>query len=287
MITTAADARRYVSERLNAGYAPSTVRKDLTRIRTECERLYAQGRLDAATLLEVQAVKPPRHSGQVRPQPYRRKELHLLWEKLDERWPRLPADDARVRLGRLKRGTGSYQAVRTHVIGLQLQTVIELALHAGLRRREISRFDVDDLDYRNEYLVVWHGKRWQSAVRSVPFTPKLRDTVQAWLDTREQLGVSHDHAWLKLWAAPRAVEPLPHFTFDKLLATYVGKGWSLKRLRDSCAANWIKVGMPLGEVQELLGLASIREVLPYAGAVIRHTDRRVDRLGLDFASAVT
>jgi integrase len=44
--------------------------------------------------------------------------------------------------------------VRVHTISTQLDAIIALALHLGLRRSEIFRLSVNDLHYENAYVVV-------------------------------------------------------------------------------------------------------------------------------------
>jgi hypothetical protein len=78
-------------------------------------------------------------------------------------------------------------------------------------------------------------------------------------------------------------------TFDKLLATYIGDGWSLKRLRDSCAAAWVRSGVPLAHLQQLPGLTSIEATLPYARLVRGSLDgqmAKLDTIVTDFVQPV-
>jgi integrase/recombinase XerC len=64
---------------------------------------------------------------------------------------------------------------------LQVDAIVALALHCGLRRAEIFQLKPDDLHYDNEYIVVV-GKGGK--VREVPFTEAARTAVQRWLDFR-------------------------------------------------------------------------------------------------------
>jgi hypothetical protein len=62
-------------------------------------------------------------------------------------------------------------------------------------------------------------------------------------------------------------DPMTRHTFDKLLATYIGPGYTLKRLRDTCVAGWVRSDLPLEHLRQLLGLSTIEATLPYARLV--------------------
>jgi hypothetical protein len=62
-------------------------------------------------------------------------------------------------------------------------------------------------------------------------------------------------------------DPMAVHTFNRLLVTYVGQEWSFRRLRVTCAAAWVRSELPLEHVRQLLGLARIEDVLPYARLV--------------------
>jgi hypothetical protein len=91
---------------------------------------------------------------------------------------------------------------------------------------------------------------------------------------------------LNLHAGRTARKPLTRDTFDSLLATYVGRGWTLKRLRDTCAAGWVRSGLPLEHLRQLLGLSSIESVLPYARLVAGSLEGRMAQLDTLFSDLV-
>ena len=75
-------------------------------------------------------------------------------------------------------------------------------------------------------------------------------------------------------------------TFNRLLATYVGAGWELRRLRDTGVAAWVRAGMPLEHLRQLLGLARIEETLPYARFIRGSLSGKMDQLDEHFAELV-
>jgi hypothetical protein len=90
----------------------------------------------------------------------------------------------------------------------------------------------------------------------------------------------------QLAAERTRAEPITRHTFDKLLLTYIGPGWTLKRLRDTCAAGWVRSGMPLEYLRQLLGLSRIEARLPYARLVRGSLDGQMDKLDTIFTDLV-
>ena len=45
------------------------------------------------------------------------------------------------------------------------------------------------------------------------------------------------------------------FTFSNLLGTYIGPGFTFRRLRDTCALAWVQERGPVLELVDRLGLA--------------------------------
>jgi site-specific recombinase XerC len=170
---------------------------------------------------------------------------------------------------------------------LQLEAVIVLALRCGLRRHEIRALDEDSMHYDNAYIVVWEGGvPWQGDSRTVPFTESARDVIREWVDFRALVQPEHNYPWLNLWSARTVREPIRAYTFDRLLRTYLGDGWTLKRLRDTCAVSWVRAGLPLEHLRQILGLKSLEAVLPYLALVGGDVERRMQRLDEAFSEAV-
>jgi hypothetical protein len=86
-----------------------------------------------------------------------------------------------------------------------------------------------------------------------------------------------------LHAGPTANLPMTVHAFNRVLSTYVGPEWNFARLRVTSAVLWTRCGLPLERLRELLGLARVEDVLPYAQlAVTGSLERDVDRLNGDF-----
>jgi hypothetical protein len=135
----------------------------------------------------------------------------------------------------------------------------------SLRRREVFALDLNCVSAENAYVVVWGPDGpWTDRVRAVPFTEAARKAVADWLEYRLLLGADHDRPWVALHAAPNVGQPMKVEAFDALLRTYVGDGWSLKRLRDTGAVRWVNRGMGVEHLRQLLGQSAIEDTLPYA-----------------------
>ena len=275
---------RILKGREREGKAPNTVRKDRAIAVAFFSWAFLAGHIDADSLLRVKALRyPPAATRRIQPNPYTAKEIRELWAVMRERWPKLDEAAAQRKTNRLRRGTGSYRAIREHAIRLQLEAVVALLLHGGLRRAEAFGLHLDDLHPDNQHIVIWEGERFESGCREVPFTQDARDRVAAWVDLRSAIGPDHARPWLSLWAAKTPSAPMARDTFDKLLVTYIGAGWNFRRLRHTAGVNWLRAGMSIWELQRLMGHRSLKDTLPYADGLTVALDSRVERLEANLA----
>jgi integrase len=217
------------------------------------------------------------------PQPYNRTQLKALQAMLDQRWPKLPAKEAEKWLTRFSEGRSPYSRVRAHAIRCQLDAVLALCLQLGLKRGEIFHLSVNDVHYENAGAVVRDRSGSYDNAREVPFTGDAWRAVRDWLVCRSYFVPEHECPWLNLHAAPTAKQPMTVHTFNRVLATYLGPEWSFARLRATSAVSWARSGLPLERLRQVLGLASIRHVLPYAQLAVTGTlERDMSRLNGPF-----
>jgi site-specific recombinase XerD len=269
------------------GFSPGTIRKYVWMVRAFYKWAWENNYTSADTYLAVRTIKPPRESSRsAQPQRYTRTELGNLREILDERWPKMSENEALRWLYGVQKGRTPYNRVRRHVIRLQLDAVIALALHLGLRRREIFALDINDAHYYNRGVVVLDKSGDEDDAREVPFTNVARHALEQWIAARYFLDPKHDCLWLNLHASTTRDEPMSRHVFDKLLLSYVGEGWTLKRLRDTCIAAWLRSDLRLENVRELLGLSRIEEVLPHARLVPGSLNGQMGRLDAIFSDLV-
>lgn len=273
------DVRAFLAAKRAGGYQPTTVRKWRAMVLAFYGWMWESGQVSADTLLAMRAIPAPA-SREGHPNPYKRQEITALWRLLDERWPKLSHEEYGRWVGRWREGRSPYSRVRSHGIHLQLEAIMRLALHLGLRRGEIAALDVDAMHPDNAGVIVWPKTGpWADGAREVPYTDAARSAVAEWLRFRRAARTDHQHPWLNLHAADTASQPMTRHTFDRLLLTYVGEGWTLKRLRDTGAVTWVRAGLPLKHLRLLLGLASMNDVLPYARLATMTLEQRVERVG--------
>jgi integrase len=209
------------------------------------------------------------------PEPYNRTQLRALQSTLDDRWPKLPREEAEKWLPRFQEFRSPYSRIRLHAIRCQLDCIVSLALHLGLRRGEIFRLTLDDIDPYNAGVLVRHKTGSLNRARMVPWTGPAWSAADEWLRCRSYLvGLEHKCTWLGLHARPTMRLPIRRFTFDKLLVTYVGSEWSFSRLRSTSAVAWSRVGLPAERLRELLGLRRLADVMPYLALGVTGTLER-------------
>lgn len=283
------DLGAFLSRNKDAGKAPGTLRNERQMALSFFAWAAERNRVSAQTVMAMRTAAPSHgSSASLRPHPYSAKDLRRFRQTKDARWP-IPADLDRAHrfVERWRRGTTPYPRIRKHAIRLQVDAIVSLALHCGLRSREIFALAVDDMHYDNAYIVVWSGERFKSQVREVPFADAARNSVKAWLEFRALMGVDHTRPWLSLWAAKTAREPIKRGAFGRLLSSYVASDLSYRRLRHTCAMAWLKAGMTLWEVQQLLGHARLKDTLPYGEAMKVDLEGRIDRLQAPFSHVLT
>jgi site-specific recombinase XerD len=278
----ATDLRTFLESRLAAGFHPNTVRKWLVMARSLANWMYSQGMMSADVLLAIRAVRSPEGSSRrPQPQPYTRADLADLRALLDERWPRMADEDAARYVTRWREGRTPYGRIRRHAIRLQLEAVIALALQVCLRRREIFALDLNCMSADNAYVVVaGFNVPWTERARAVPFTESARGAVADWLAFRRLLGAEHDRPWIALHGGPAVGQPMKPEAFDSLLRTYLGDGWSLKRLRDTGAVRWAGAGIGVEHLRQILGQSAIEDTLPYAQLASDGLEQNMHRVEL-------
>jgi integrase len=287
---TAEDFAGFLAE-LAQTRQPNTVRKIGNMIRPFFNWAHARGYVDDGRIRQLRAVKDPRGAArQCRPKPYSRKELAEFWAMLSERLPLLPDKGAGSKLlGRWIVGKTEWRRVARHAMRLQVEAVVALALHCGLRRAEIFNLTPDELHYDNEYVVV-RGKAdpntGEPKIRAVPFTEPARDAVRSWLDFRELMRPTHGKTWLSCFGPHTYADPMSFDRFEELLGKVVGPGWTLHRFRHTFATERLRAGTPLEIVSEALGHSNLEQTRAYAEIARQDMTREMQKTEDGFVSAV-
>ncbi|HEX4033219.1 MAG TPA: site-specific integrase [Solirubrobacteraceae bacterium] len=234
----------------------STLHRQLRMLRAHYRRLYMTGEVTADTYLAVRSVMLPPDPTHLGPHPYSADEVAALWGLLDKRWPKLPPAAAQRWLARWRNGRSPYSRIRGHAIRCQLDAIITLALHCGLRKTEILALDERSMHPDNEGVAVWDaGEAWTGGFREVRYSDEACKRIAPWMNLRSVIAPSHDRPWLNLHSRTTVREPMTAFTFSNLLGTYIGPGWTFRRLRDSAALRWVEERVSALELADRLGLA--------------------------------
>lgn len=279
----------YLADLLDMGNHPNTVRKKRGMIVAFYGWAFDAGIVDADLLMRMKRVKPPRGSShQSTPKPYDRQTIKEFWIDVDEKWPR--DTDAFLHWFWLRKHCNPKRAA-DHGMRLQVEAISRLALHAGLRLSEIFHAPLADIHYDNEYVVVRFAaaKNQHGLVgaRDVPMTEALSNSLREWIDYRTVLNPPHDSPWLRLTRVPDQDRLLP-MTIARMhhLMADVGPGYELHRMRHTCATEWLRAGMPLELVRQLLGHAHLHQTLAYAQIVKTDLRKGMTAAAADFQTAV-
>lgn len=285
------DVRAFLAHRADEGCHVNTIRKDLNMLRPWFSWGWGAKVIDAERLVAVQQIGAPRQStGKSKPRPYSKKELALFWREFDEAWPKV---DEKF-WARFARGTSPFRRIRTHAMRVQLEAIVALALHCGLRRQEIFRASLDDIHYDNAYIVVKHAKGDNDGdkEREVPHTTTSREAVRAWIELRTQLGPTHNSPWLSLANKAHALKPMRYTRFKGLMRTighpapHQPSQWQLHRFRHTAGTEWLRATRRLEIVQKLLGHSNLQQTLAYAKLVRDDLHEAVAKSEREFEEAV-
>lgn len=260
---------------VDEGLHPNTVRQYGNMIRPFFGWAFDAGIVSGDVLLRIQRVKNPRGAtAQSIPRPYSRKEMARFWVELERTYP---MDGGRL-WPRYVRGTSRWRRLWRWAMRLQVEAIVALALDCGLRRSEIERLALDDFHYDNEFVVVRYPakKADKNDYREVPVTPHARQAFRAWIELRTLLKPGHDYPWLCISPWSRDVlAALPSDRLAELMGT-VGE-WELHRFRHTFATARLRQQMPIQELKEVLGHASIQQTLAYAKVATADIGRSMHR----------
>lgn len=284
------DLRAFLTHRLAEGDHVNTVRRKRGMILPFFGWCFDGRLVDAEKLMRMKRVKNPRGAtGDSKPKPYTKNELRQFWVDLDAAYPINERILRRFTKGQRTRWANVWRSL----MHAQVNAIVHLALHGGMRHNEIFLADIDEIHYDNEYLVVANAarKNKDAEVRSrhVPVTAGLESALREWLDLRP-LALAftrnrHTRPWVALEPHSFPGEPLTAKGFKKIMPS-IGPGYELHRMRHTCATEWLRSGMPLEQVQRLLGHSRLQQTLAYAEILPGDLARHMGRSAVEFQTAV-
>ena len=162
--------------------------------------------------------------------------------------------------------------------GSHIFPIVMTALHTGLRKSELFNLKWSDVDFNQQTVTVqakddWHTKNYKSRV--LQMTPVLYRTLMK--HKSEQSAISNQSEYVFTYNGQRI-----RCGIDDSLETALKKaglkGVTLHTLRHTFASQLVMAGVPLKDVQELMGHRSFETTLQYVHLSAEHVKRQVLRL---------
>ncbi|MFC1715350.1 tyrosine-type recombinase/integrase [Candidatus Poribacteria bacterium] len=167
--------------------------------------------------------------------------------------------------------------------GNYIYPIIVTALHTGMRRAELLNLRWSDIDFGRRTVTVqakedWHTKNYRS--RTSELTPVLYDVLEQHKEMQVLCDVQCDYVFT--YKGGRIKNGI-----DTSLRRAVKEAGlenvTLHTFRHTFASQLVMAGVPLRDVQELMGHRSFETTLKYAHLSAEHVKKQV--LRLPFASA--
>jgi len=150
------------------------------------------------------------------------------------------------------------------VLGVRDRAILEVFYSCGLRRTEVARIDVEDLDLSREVLSVVRGKGGKS--RTVPLGGRTVGWLTRYLnESRPRLELRQDEHALFLTGYGERYNPCSIGNWMKrvMIAAGIDKEGACHLLRHSCATHMLENGADIRFIQQLLGHANLKTTSIY------------------------
>jgi len=155
--------------------------------------------------------------------------------------------------------------------GLRDRAILETLYSTGLRRMEIARLAVPDVDFAGGAVLVRQGKGRKDRV--VPIGERALSWLGKYLaDSRPKLARSGDEAgplFVTEQGAPLTVKYLSAMVTRYVTSAGLGKAGSCHLFRHTCATLMLEHGADIRHVQEQLGHACLQTTQIYTHVSIR------------------
>lgn len=162
--------------------------------------------------------------------------------------------------------------------GSHIQPIIIAAIHTGMRKAELLNLKWTDVDFNQKIITVqskddWHTKNYKS--RSLQMTPALDKVFRQHRAIQESQGFLSEYVFTYegkriLWGVDVG--------FNYIVKKAGLDGVTLHTLRHTFASQLVMAGVPLRDVQELMGHQSFQTTLQYAHLSEEHVKSQVLRL---------
>lgn len=152
--------------------------------------------------------------------------------------------------------------------GYRNRIILELLYDTGIRRLELARIKIHDLDLQTGYIHI-QGKG--SKERVVPVCKRVCDLVHNYIvAVRPEILQGKDHGYLILNRWGGKMDPNGIWAVVKRCAhlARIRKNVSTHTFRHTCATHMLQNGAPIRHIQELLGHESLESTQIYTRVTI-------------------
>jgi integrase len=160
--------------------------------------------------------------------------------------------------------------------------IIVTALHTGMRKSELFNLKWTDVDFEHQLITIqsnedWHTKNY--GARTLSITPNLYDVLIS--HHQQQLEMNIKSGYVFTYRGEKIKAGIKK-SFITVLRDAGLAGVTLHTLRHTFASQLVMTGVPLRDIQELMGHESYETTLQYAHLTKDHAKQQV--LRLPFAS---
>ncbi len=231
----------YKTARIREGASPNTVNHELTNMSHMLKMAIRWGYIDRNILSSVERMKFPEKPRRFLSQ----EEIQILMES---------ARDSHI------------------------YPIIVTAIHTGMRKSELFNLQYSDIDFSQGTITVqskkdWHTKNYKS--RTLQMTPVLQKLLADHRKKQAESGIQSGYVFTYKGEKIK-------YGIDETLGIVMEKaglqGVTLHTFRHTFASQLVMAGVPLRDVQELMGHKSFETTLRYAHLSAEHVKRQVLRL---------
>jgi len=163
-----------------------------------------------------------------------------------------------------------------------IYTLIMTALHTGMRKSELLNLKWSEIDFQQRTVTIqsnddWHTKNYKPRV--LQLIPVLYEVLKAHRQLHLELGIQSDYVFTY---RGNRIKWGNNGSLRKILEKAGLEDISLHTLRHTFASQLVMAGVPLRDVQELMGHRSYETTLRYAHLSEDHAKKQV--LKLPFAN---
>ena len=170
----------------------------------------------------------------------------------------------------------AHTVLESPVISSIQRLAVVLALCMGLRRVELVRLSLKDINLEREYITVTGKGRAGGKLRLVPFHERFKPALEDWLKDRAQIVARARNAppnnlliWLDWDGTAREYNAIKASGIDGLIrraSRAVGVQFSAHTLRRTFGRILWLSGVPVVTIARILGHSSTEQTLSYIGA---------------------